>query len=333
MNIDLSIVIPVYNTEKFLKDCLDSVFIEIKDKSNVEVILVDDGSSDNSKDIYDTYNYSNLKKYKNDNHGVSFSRNYGIEKAQGKWIMFLDADDLLIKNWYNKMEETLQDNGDILCFSNILSSVKNDRKNIIENILGIRNEWRYFSFPGAKIFRRNFIEENNIRFKEGIINGEDMLFNISSVLKANNVKFINESIYLYRINPFSATKKFDKRIFESDLKFQKELVKILMENSVKNAKGYVTHTKKNAIYLFVYRLSFLENKELTHQCFEVFDEKEYKECINNESFKEFDTFKRIIVFLIKKKCYKLAINIIKLARKIQKILKSSNNKEYVLDLV
>ena len=114
----LSIIIPTYNSATYIKQCLDSIY---KNALNIidsfEVIVVNDGSTDNTSDILNQYQFQNLKIYTNSNHGVSYSRNYGIGKASGKYIMFVDSDDLLIENWFNIINKYLDNNIDFLLFT------------------------------------------------------------------------------------------------------------------------------------------------------------------------------------------------------------------------
>ena len=113
--IKLSIIIPVYNAEKYLEQCLTSIYNEYNDA--IEVILIDDGSTDGSSRIYNNFRDKNLKIYKNTNHGVSYSRNYALTKAKGKYIMFIDADDYLKEKWFDKIHSYLDSQKDLIIFS------------------------------------------------------------------------------------------------------------------------------------------------------------------------------------------------------------------------
>ena len=93
---DISIIVPIYNTEKYLKKCLDSLINQ--SKKELEFMLINDGSKDNSEEIIKEYKDERIKYYKNKNQGIGKTRNFGIEKATGKYIMFLDSDDYLEKD-------------------------------------------------------------------------------------------------------------------------------------------------------------------------------------------------------------------------------------------
>ena len=117
-DIKLSIIIPVYNGERYLKACLESIY---KDYENIafkfETLIIDDGSKDNSSIIYNEFvnKYSNIKCFCNSNHGVSYTRNYGISKSIGKYLLFVDCDDLLIDKWHEQLR--LEDDFDYIYMS------------------------------------------------------------------------------------------------------------------------------------------------------------------------------------------------------------------------
>ena len=93
---DISIIIPAYNAEKYIDKCLDSLINQTK--KEIEIIIVNDGSKDKTEEIIKSYTDSRIKYYKNTNKGIGYTRNYGIEKSTGKYLMFLDSDDYYEKN-------------------------------------------------------------------------------------------------------------------------------------------------------------------------------------------------------------------------------------------
>ena len=103
----ISVIIPIYNTQKYLKKCIDSV--ESQSYNNIEIILVNDGSTDSSEKIIQPYlqKYENIKYYKKENGGLSDARNYGIQKATGDYICFLDSDDYIDINLFSKLQKYL----------------------------------------------------------------------------------------------------------------------------------------------------------------------------------------------------------------------------------
>ena len=214
----LSIIIPVYNGEKYIGPCLSSILDN--DYFDYELIIINDGSTDNSKKIIENIADNRIKLFNNRNYGVSYSRNYGIEKASGKYIMFVDADDFLDTQWHSKVLCQLK-NDDIYIFSN--KNVSDNKKILSRQIVGVNGDGIMIAAPFSKIYKKSLLQEKNIRFNEKIINGEDMLFNLKSIKECNTLKIINLSFYKYRINFGSATKSFNEQILESDKEFQWEL--------------------------------------------------------------------------------------------------------------
>lgn len=222
----LSIIIPTYNAEKYIEKCLNSILDELKENLNVEVILINDGSTDNTKNIYKKYTNKQLKVIENDNHGVSYSRNCGIKCATGKYIMFVDSDDMLEQCWYSKICKYLFSDYDVIYFS---KQVKSDvsKKKLFKYIIGDNEKEICLAGPISKLFKTEYLEKNKITFKEDLINGEDMLFNISALIHSSKIKIVNETIYKYRMSGNSATHSFNPKIIESDSKFHNYLSEIL----------------------------------------------------------------------------------------------------------
>lgn len=230
-NVKLSIIIPVFNGEKYLKDCLKSIYNQYESiPFTFETIIVDDGSTDNSDVIYQKYSsiYKNISYFKNTNHGVSYSRNYGIDKAKGKYLLFVDCDDMLNENWFSKLN--LVNDFDYIYMSRYFEDdmkTKANIKRIVSYITTYNNENIRISGPYSKLFRTEFIKNNNIRFDEKIINGEDMLFCLEATVKAKKYLLEKNSIYIVRHNKYSATSNFNGKIINSEMIFNDNIKKVL----------------------------------------------------------------------------------------------------------
>lgn len=204
----ISIIIPVYKAEKFLKKCLDSIISQ--KYQNYEILLINDGSPDQSGTICNEYaiKYNKIKAYHKENGGVSSARNLGIKEAKGEWICFIDSDDWIKPDF---LFEPLN-NTDIIHFG-FLKETK--RGNLIE----------YFKFETDKeiskddffkkgifsscsvsfLFKRDLIIQNNILFNENIKYSEDREFIIKAVLStSNNIQLRNNNSYVYSYNEHSA---------------------------------------------------------------------------------------------------------------------------------
>ena len=319
----LSIIIPAYNCEKYIKKCLDSIIKEID--NSIELIIINDGSKDSTSLICESYISKNVKLISNTNHGVSYSRNVGIDRALGKYIMFVDADDCLTNGWKNRIFNAIKDSKDIYYFSNTFPKKTTTKEEILNCILGTDKTFKWLSTPWSKIFNRKFLNDNKIRFIEDIINGEDMLFNANAILNSNNFSFINYSIYNYRICNTSVTKSFNEKIFASDMKFQNELINIIKENKLDSHK-YSEHCIQNALVIFIRKLSMLKLNEVNNYYY-IFEKEPYHTYIHLDN--KYENYKnKVIIGLIKKKFYKTAIIIMKLFRK----LKSKRKFDYMIEV-
>ena len=215
---DISIIIPAYNAEKYINKCLDSIVNQTKEE--LEIIVINDGSTDKTEEKVKEYQDKRIKYYKNKNQGIGKTRNFGIEKATGKYIMFIDSDDYIEKDacekMYNKAEnENLDvvicdfykeyDNGNIEeirtnSFSN--SSLENNPDIITEYLC-----------PWAKIYNRKMIIDNNIRFVENL-KYEDAPFVIAALCSAKEIGKIDECLNYYLIHGNSETTVRDRRCFD-----------------------------------------------------------------------------------------------------------------------
>lgn len=223
MNDLISIIIPIYNVEKYVGRCIESVINQTY--KNIEIILIDDGSTDSSKIICQKYTKedSRIHYYFKKNGGVSLARNMGIEKSNGKFIQFVDADDYIEKN----MVEVLYNN--IIKYNADISTCnikKMDKNGKIlfpiqhlgihtytkdEYIKNIYDEKMYYAYPINKLIKKEII--GNIRFDEQVFNMEDILFILEIT---QNVKLVvydgNEYLYNYVFRPDSASrKKYDEK--------------------------------------------------------------------------------------------------------------------------
>lgn len=183
----ISVIVPVYKVENVLNYCIDSILNQTY--KNFELILVDDGSPDNSGKICDEYTKKDnrIKVIHKENGGVSSARNCGIDVAKGKYICFVDSDDTLQSTYLSELLSQMRNDIHFaLCCYNKVYADKRIEKNLIENqseyfsfnkndIMTI-NKFVIMSQPWNKIFDRSIIEEYNIRMDENLSLGEDMLF-------------------------------------------------------------------------------------------------------------------------------------------------------------
>ena len=217
--IDISIIVPIYNAERYLRKCLDSLVNQTK--KELEFILVNDGSTDTTEDIIKTYKDKRIKYFKNKNQGIGKTRNFGIEKSTGKYIMFVDSDDYLEKNaceiLYNKAINTNSD----LVVCDFYKVYKNEeleevrlidfKQTSLKKMPSLINEINLS--PWNKIYKRELITSNNLKFIENL-KYEDAPFVLLTLFNAKNISKVNECLNYYVIHGNSETTVRDKKCFD-----------------------------------------------------------------------------------------------------------------------
>lgn len=203
----LSIIVPVYNVEKYIRKCLDSIFSQNFNQAEVEVIVVNDGTLDKSMDIVEEFRKEpSLKVINQTNQGLSSARNAGIRAASGNWMWFVDSDDWIEANAIEELLPILNSSCDDAIIIK-LSSITEDGK---------RLKWwqddyvQSFTLPGPQIIlnhipytpaqqyliRRKLVVDNNLFFRQGIYH-EDHEWALRMLLSTEKVCFINKNLYWY----------------------------------------------------------------------------------------------------------------------------------------
>lgn len=205
MKSKVSIIVPAYNAEKFIDKCMDSILNQTYE--NIEILLLDDGSKDNTYNIIKRYenNYDNVKAYSYSNVGLSITRNIGVSNCTGDYITYLDIDDYLDYDFIEKMMLDIRDN-DIVIGS--YKRVYEDGKVEFEYKQGC-GDWAKYkrATVWAKIYKREFLTKNNIEYPDTRIYGEDVVYTMRCMSKNPKVKIINYAGYNNLINVESITHK------------------------------------------------------------------------------------------------------------------------------
>ena len=211
----ISIIIPIYNTEKYLSRCLDSILTQTY--TNWEAILVDDGSPDNCGKICDEYTLKD-KRFKvihQENSGVSAARLNGFKLCSGEYISFLDSDDTLPQNALEKLKSEVHSKQALICGSMVLIYPENrllklyeinrniDSSDIINSILLFERKYSW-ELPG-KLFHRSILDIETLTVPSNIKVFEDYIITLRILNKIKNVKYISENTYNYIIRENSAT--------------------------------------------------------------------------------------------------------------------------------
>ena len=322
-----SIIIPVYNASQFLNTCINSIFKN--DFDDYEIILVDDGSTDSSWEIIELFKSESvkIKAYKKKNSGVSDTRNYGLSKANGKYIYFVDADDWIDNKTLSCLNNQLiYDEYDYLIFNykkvlndmNIVCEDKifDDERIIKGDDMKALGEKCLISGKmnniGNKVYRTKVIRDNKLKFDSNLKRGEDWVFNLDFISSSSSAKYINRYYYNYRYNSESATSKFNLNDLDEFKKLSKVLNKYigvfdLNENEVKSlldiefANRYLDVIKK------ALRARDIDNKNRKRNIIFLLDDNEAKEIFDKIDSKRLSVINRIMLYYSKNKNYNALI--------------------------
>lgn len=221
MEIVVSVILPVYNAEKYLEKCISSIINQSHEC--FELIIVNDGSTDGSENIIRKYlNKKNVKYIKQDNQGVSRARNTAIQNAIGEYLIFVDADDKLPKDSLKNRIRNIKNSDLVIGSYSIINEYEDEigkmsstGKNLIDNRDALRmlvaaSEIGYQGYLWNKMFKRDIIVKNNIFFEPDIFYGEDRLFVAEYLIHCQTIRITDHKVYEYRINDNSAMATFEK---------------------------------------------------------------------------------------------------------------------------
>lgn len=246
MSIDVSIIVPVYNSQKYIKKCIESILNQ--DKQEFELILINDGSTDNSYEICKRYSEYDNRILVIDKHntGSADTRNLGIDLAKGEYICFIDSDDWIETNMISETYKlAIENNSDMIisgmnidrvnCLGEINSQINNYKFSIWNNVEQIKNNVINL-FPTAiinsscnKLYRTEILQSKNIRFPKTNV-GEDTLFNIDVLANINRMIVTDKSYYHY-------------------MRYEDEIT--LTNRTIKGSfKGYINiHNRMNQLFI------------------------------------------------------------------------------------
>lgn len=239
--IKVSVIVPVYNVFDYLDKCLNSLVHQTL--KEMEIIVVNDGSTDNSQDIIDKYakKYSNIKSFIKKNSGLSDTRNFGIDKATGEYITFVDSDDYLDINMYQEMyDKAGKGNFDIVASD--INYVYKDREVIVKtdpkkDTKDIRKVFiNLYPTVCTKIFKRELLMNNHLRFKSGVWY-EDVEFMYRLLPYVKSIGVIHKPYYQYVQREKSITSTVSAKIYDY----------------IDNFNGLVDYYKKNNLYHTYYK--------------------------------------------------------------------------------
>ena len=286
--IKVSIIMPVYNVEKYLDRAIQSAINQTY--KNIEIIIVNDGSTDNSEQIISDYTEKDKRiiYIKQKNTGLSEARNSALKIATGEYVFFFDSDDFIEEDAIEKMISVVKkyNKADmVICNYKVIyeykkndikycSHLKEPNENIfvkdVDFMKDLYLNFKYENHVWDKLYKLSIINENNLCFKSRMI--EDVLFNIQIYPYLNNIAFSNEYLYNYCIRENSITGKYCNNLYEQYM----ELFNLLEKDYEKNKKtikldeflGYNIYNllalcSKNSFEYRHYKQFYMEIKEMT----------------------------------------------------------------------
>lgn len=315
---DVSFIIPLYNSELYISRCLNSI-IEQPFKGNFEIIVINDCSTDKSLNIVEQYQakYSNIVIVNHSsNQKVSIARRNGVLKATGKYIWFVDSDDWIEKNSIQRIYEYANNRSlDVLLFEAFKVSDSGEKFKYITTPSIITRDNVYSYFRGAlwaKLIRRELITDDFISFQNQIFTGEDMILALELLYKSSKIDFLNVCCYNYYFNNLSITNTIE---FEANIenlryiingvfsiickyseikKYHFGVFKVLYNKfiiEILNTPTNILLKKRKMLFSYIYEINmFIKDKNLlcrqfkltfdkVYWFFMLFYSKQYKECV------------------------------------------------------
>lgn len=324
----ISFIIPVYNAQEYVSKCIDSI-LEQKIDDQIEILLINDGSTDSSGQICSEYaqRYPDIIFVHNrSNKGQGNARNFGIGISRGKWITFLDNDDWLDENWFRECSEYISELNDIIIwgkrdvfhksnkeyFSDVSNPIDRiERKELILSVLDTchfsSSEYRGLSLstPWGKLFKSSMIRSNQCKFIESY--GEDRPFLLTAYEAAEQIIIVKKAFYNYRVHESAmrkylpdATKKYSFSVTEMNRYVQQhydndsEIISALYHHNI----AFFCYSVRQDFCNSKNSASYSERKE---KFFQALNEDIYEEAFRSADFSKLPLRRRVLAQLIKER--------------------------------
>lgn len=238
----VSIIVPMYNAEKYIERCIDSLLKQTH--KNIEIICINDGSIDFTLEKIKHYNSEKIRVYTKKNEGVSKARNYGLSKATGEFITFVDSDDYIQGNMIEELLKNVEDELSlVICDTHVIektyeykldtfinSSVSKTKEEVLRAIIEGK-----CGLVCAKLVSKKVIDRYNITFDSNLKYGEDQLFFLNIAERCASYNYVYNELYVYdRSNETAVTNKYFERLIDNFIYLQKEVIKIFERNNIIN---------------------------------------------------------------------------------------------------
>lgn len=238
----VSIIVPIYNAEKFIDKCLNAIVNQ--SYHNIEIILVNDGSTDQSIDKCIVWEQadSRIRVIDQVNGGVSIARNKGIDVATGELLLFIDVDDYIEQETVKTLvEQQSQTQADMVIYGfyrhlmdgTIRKNEGNQTTKMMSSSQFLSQFWQHYeeeitNTPFNKLYKSQILKENHIYFPEGITMGEDLLFNLDYLAFTKQILIFDSYLYHYMMHPNQATLKVNIAIYEDYIHFFEKIESIIL---------------------------------------------------------------------------------------------------------
>lgn len=317
----ISVIVPVYNTKEYIEDCVKSILSQTYKK--IELILVDDGSTDGSADICDMFKRFDKRVIvvHKRNEGVSAARNDGLNIASGEYFAFVDSDDIIEPNMYELLIKSIQENRTELAMCKIkcgdkIKNIKYDEVNI-NNLNGqkLKNlflKQNYYEKPGMKILDGAIWSANRYLFKFDLIgetqfqnlkSGEDLIFLLDYIKNEYKISVVDEYLYLYVQRDNSLSHFYNPKI----LSYKKDFIR-----TFNNKKECFSDKCALKAFYYWYYFTLIRDVSISNNVKykAVFSIDEFKNLSNAENYREImriekNRKKRFLYFLCKKRMFNL----------------------------
>ena len=314
--VKVSVVLPVYNVEPYLRDCMDSIVNQTL--TDIEIICVNDGSPDNSLDILNEYAAKDdrISVYDQENGGHAVATNRGIDLATGDYLFLMDSDDVLdLRALELTYEKAIEKEVDFVLFKAINYDDENDRyyetevysMDKIAEVVGEEvfdyNDIGELMFgaivtPWSKLFKREFVMENNIRFPEGLI-FEDNVFFYEALLSAKRIYFLKEFLFIRRWYPKSSTMNGDLRFLNS-IDVANLTIDVFKEKGeFDNYRHYLYDKKVNTVFFRYNHVKdeFKETffKEMKKDFIKLLSEENYDTFMDSINYRNKKIFEQVLI--------------------------------------
>lgn len=327
----VSVIVPIYNVEKYLKRCVDSILNQTL--KEIEVILVDDASPDKCPQLCDLFATmdSRIQVIHKQNEGLGFARNSGMELAKGEYVYFVDSDDYLCLNALEVLYTSAKKENADICFGGIISEDDTGKQNrntpvyagrifqqpdivqiILAGMLGAEPEkkidasLRMSAWQG--IYRRKWVKDNNLKFpSERQFISEDIIFHLNALPKADTLMYIEECVYCHIVdNPNSLTHKYNPERYRKDVVLYLEEVRLIeqLPESSKmkvNAQRMFLGNTRVCLKQIVNRSETEGKKFAVHEISKITNDSTMKEVLSQYPYWKNPWKQALVSFLIKYK--------------------------------